>query len=118
MTARIDSERKMLSQTEKSSGLKNPFYLIETSRISLDKTAKSIDSAIRMKIEKSRAELSHLAGKTDVLSPLKVLARGYSITEKEGTAVSSISEIDTGDDLVIRFSDGKVSCTVNKKEVI
>ena len=118
MTARIDSERKMISQTEKSSGLKNPFYLIETSRISLDKTAKSIDSAIRMKIEKSRAELSRLAGKTDVLSPLKVLARGYSITEKEGTAVSSINEIDTGDDLVIRFSDGKVSCTVNKKEVI
>lgn len=117
MRERIEKERRMLLQTEKASGLKNPLHLIETGRMSLDGMSQKIDSAMRMKLTKSRAELSRLAGKADALSPLKVLSRGYSITEKENRAVMSVKEINGGDEIFVRFADGKASCTVKDTEV-
>lgn len=116
MRVKIDSERKTLIQTEKSAGLKNPLHIIETGRMSLDKMAQRIDSVMRMKMTKSRAELSRLAGKADALSPLKVLGRGYAIAEKDNKAVTSIKEIRDGDDIFIRFADGKAGCTVKNTE--
>ena len=44
------------------------------------------------------------------LSPLKTLARGYSITEKEGKIVHKVSELKQGDRLTLRFEDGKSRC--------
>lgn len=112
--SKTETERKMLLQTEKSAGLKNPLHLIDTGRINLDKTSSRIDSVMKMKITGNRAELSRLAGKADAMSPLKVLSRGYAIAEKENKAVASISEIKDGDSLIVRFADGEAGCTVTE----
>ncbi len=112
VTASVEKQRKIIVQTEKSAGLKNPLHLIETGRLNLDKLSKKADSAMRMKLSEKKAELSRLSGKADALSPLKVLSRGYSITEKDGTAVSGIKEISQNDMISVRFSDGRAKCTV------
>ncbi|GAA5095152.1 exodeoxyribonuclease VII large subunit [Wohlfahrtiimonas larvae] len=52
----------------------------------------------------------------DSLSPLKVLARGYSVTQKndEGTlyAINSVESLTVGDQLVTRLSDGVVRSAI------
>ncbi len=112
----IKSQRAMLEQTVKSAGLRNPLYIIETNRLTLDKLSGMIDNAISMKMAKCRADIARLSGKADALSPLKVLSRGYSIAEKDGNAVASVNELSDGDNIFIRFADGKASCTVNGTE--
>lgn len=53
------------------------------------------------------------AATLDALSPLKVLGRGYTIAENaEGTPVSSVSQVKTGDTLALELSDGSLGCTV------
>jgi len=54
-----------------------------------------------------------LTAKLDAMSPLKVLTRGYSITQSEdGTAVRSVKEIEKGQAVHILVQDGRIDATV------
>ncbi|MBQ2500342.1 MAG: exodeoxyribonuclease VII large subunit, partial [Clostridia bacterium] len=45
-------------------------------------------------------------------SPLKVLSRGFSITEGPGGVVKSVSDVSAGDRLTIKLSDGAIGAEV------
>ena len=64
-------------------------------------------------------QLASLCAKLDGLSPLKVLARGYSIAENvQGKAITEITQIRQGEQLRTRLSDGIIFSTVIKTEKI
>ena len=52
----------------------------------------------------------------EALSPLAVLARGYAAIGKGDATVQSVNEVDCGDVLRIRFSDGSVYAAVERKD--
>lgn len=58
------------------------------------------------------SELSSAAERLDMLSPLKVLSRGYAHVAAEGGTVSSVSDIKIGDSLKLSFGDGTAECEV------
>jgi exodeoxyribonuclease VII large subunit len=69
-----------------------------------------LERALRVRLEKRRSGVEHLAGKLDALSPLKVLERGYSIVREaneKGRVIKSAQEIQSGQELQIRFHDGE-----------
>ena len=68
-------------------------------------------------IKNKSNELRLISGKIDALSPLAVLSRGYSITEKEGNVVFGIKQVSVGDQVSIRFKDGVANATVNSKKL-
>jgi len=74
--------------------------------------------ALEYKIENSALELGNLAGKLDALSPLKVLDRGYSITQKlpEMKAIKDVKQLSTNDKVQIKFLKGSARCTVEQTE--
>ena len=57
--------------------------------------------------EKNKNRYIELVSKLDTLSPLKTLLRGYSIIEKDGKVIKSVSELEVEDDISIRLHDGK-----------
>ena len=61
-------------------------------------------------------QLKGVVGKIESLNPLAVLTRGYSVSLKEGKTVKSIHEIAIGEEMEVRFADGKIQTTVTKKE--
>ncbi len=65
--------------------------------------------AMRTTLKFGRQRLEGLVQKLDLLSPLQVLGRGYSITQDAtGVVVRSASEVKAGSLLVTRFKDGTV----------
>lgn len=63
--------------------------------------------------ERKRLETS--AARLDAMSPLKVLSRGYSITEKNrGAAIVSASSLHPGDHITIRFHRGSADARVEQ----
>jgi exodeoxyribonuclease 7 large subunit len=49
----------------------------------------------------------------DGLSPLKVLARGYSIAEDvKGHAIVSVKQVKTGDTIKTKVADGEITSRV------
>ena len=61
-------------------------------------------------------QLKGLVGKIETLNPLAVLTRGYSVALKEGKTVKSIDDVTIGEQLEVRFADGKVTTSILKKE--
>lgn len=63
--------------------------------------------------ERKRLETS--AARLDAMSPLKVLSRGYSITENNrGAAIVSASSLHPGDHITIRFHRGSADARVEQ----
>lgn len=96
-----------------SSVFKDPFRKVNDNYQVIDNFVKRLDSAIKIKQEKEKNRYIELVSKLDALSPLKTLSRGYSLTEKEGKIIKSKDELEKGDIIDIRFSDGNKKATVN-----
>ncbi len=106
----IQCERLRLEQLMKSPSMRHPLDKVNQKKLDLENYKRSIAEAVRRKVEKEKSTLSVLCGKLDVLSPLTVLARGYSITMKEGNIIKSVKQVHNGDELDIVFTDGKIRC--------
>ncbi|MEG1564385.1 MAG: exodeoxyribonuclease VII large subunit [Bacteroides sp.] len=64
-------------------------------------------------LSRQRHRLALLQQQVNDASPEKLLRRGYSITLKDGKAVTDASRLQEGDELIIRFYKGEVLSIVN-----
>ena len=64
----------------------------------------------------NQGEISVRAAVLESLSPLKVLARGYSIALVDGKTVVSSKQLKIGDDIDISFCDGSAKAAVTAIE--
>lgn len=74
---------------------------------------KSNNSTISM-LSAYRQRLASAAAKSDALSPLSVISRGYSLAEHNGRALRSVNDINVDDSFVLTLSDGRLEGTVKK----
>ena len=91
---------------------KDPLQKVNENYMLIDRYVKSIQNSIIAKYKDIKLEAIKLYSKLDALSPLKTLARGYSIAEKDGKIVHKASELKKGDKLTLRFEDGKINTEV------
>lgn len=75
----------------------------------LDNTSNRFNTLLASKEKLLVAQISRL----DALSPTKTLLRGYAAVEKDGKAITSVSKINIGDKISVRFSDGSTECLVD-----
>jgi exodeoxyribonuclease VII large subunit len=69
-------------------------------------------------IERIAASIAVSASRIETLSPLAVLARGYSATfAADGrTVVNRVEQVSPGDRIVVRVTDGRIGCVVDEVE--
>ncbi|OOF68258.1 exodeoxyribonuclease VII large subunit [Rodentibacter caecimuris] len=96
---------------------KNPLpYHIQYRYQYIERLKARLDFSINQSSSTSKHRFVNLCGKLDGLSPLKVLARGYSIAEnRQGQVLTSVRQVKIGDELKTTFSDGKVISQVIQK---
>ena len=91
---------------------KEPLQKINERAILLDTLVKSLTNSTRLKINDCKKEFIEVATKIDSLSPMKTMARGYSIVEKDGKIVKKVNDVQKDDELSIRLSDGQITTKV------
>ncbi|WP_435890053.1 exodeoxyribonuclease VII large subunit [Collinsella tanakaei] len=64
-----------------------------------------------------QADVARAAASLDALSPLKVLARGYSIAYGADGVATSAARFEPGDTMRVRFADGSVTAQVERTEL-
>ncbi|MBP5496904.1 MAG: exodeoxyribonuclease VII large subunit [Bacteroidales bacterium] len=79
----------------------------------LDRLREQLPKGTAAMLQKRARECDNIDGKLRLLSPENVLRRGYSITLKEGRAVTDAKSLQPGDRLVTRFYEGEITSTVN-----
>jgi exodeoxyribonuclease VII large subunit len=97
---------------------RQPYNRIYQERMRLDVLSKYMYKAAAAKTVGMRAGLSAAAGKLQALSPLNIIARGYSVVQsvKDGKLVKSAEEVSAGDRLEVMLCDGRLLCTVDNIE--
>ena len=94
---------------------KEPLQKINEKAITLDMLVKSIQSNTNNKIIKAKSEFAKLISKLDALSPLKTLARGYLIAEKNNKLITKTSDVEINDILDLKLCDGNLKAKVIEK---
>ena len=92
--------------------LTNPVSIIDNCEDYLNSLSELINENINLKIENFSNKFSILCSSLDNLSPLKVLARGYSLVKKKGNVVSSVEDITNDDEIEINFSNGSAKAQI------
>ncbi|MCT8545423.1 exodeoxyribonuclease VII large subunit [Glaesserella parasuis] len=89
---------------------RNPLpYRISAQIQHLHKLEQRLSYAIEKNISQRRLQFQTLCTQLDGLSPLSILARGYSVTQnQQGKALISTQDISIGETIVTRLAQGKV----------
>lgn len=67
------------------------------------------------KVRENKVQLENLERNLNILDPINILKRGFSITYHNGKSVKDIAEIDVGDTIETKVYKGKIISTVNSK---
>jgi exodeoxyribonuclease VII large subunit len=108
----LDAERNKLSVIEKSSALKNPLIKINDNKKDILYLNEKLVNLTSAALEANRSKLKGLCGKLDALSPLGVIARGYSVTKNKDKIVKSVKDVKLDDEITVNLSDGMLSARV------
>ena len=113
----IKSAKKHLDVLSQSPALRSPDGYLQQREKNLELLKNRMISAQNQNITRKNQQYIAAVSKLDAMSPLKVLSRGYAMTQNQsGEVVRSVKQIEIGERVVISLSDGKLSATVMNKE--
>ncbi len=116
MTRQLEAGRAALERARRCRVLQEPMGYVDDKRVLLDYQRERLAHGLRGALSRERERFARSAAALDALSPLKVLGRGYGIPRRtDGGVIRSVKEVDTGDRLELRLSDGSLTCTVLDK---
>ena len=115
-TAAVRQEARDLVQRLKPGHI---FRGIEIARQECVSISARLGSAMSHGLNNNRIIVEHLAAHLDGLSPLAVLARGYSITLKPDTGhvISDAATVQPGEDVDVQLHRGRLTCTVTDRKL-
>lgn len=114
---RLERFRLQLSAIEARAVIQRPMTLVDQRRMDCDVMADRATTAIRLMTERRQRELAAVAASLQALSPLHVLSRGYSLTQKpDGTLLRSSNEIAVGESIKTQLASGTLHSTVTSLE--
>ncbi|AET66716.1 exodeoxyribonuclease VII, large subunit [Desulfosporosinus orientis DSM 765] len=118
MSDLIDWKRQYLEGFANRGPLKDPFWRIDQSRQRLDSLQTRLQEGMTRFVIDKNGILNLLAAKLDLLSPLTILGRGYSLTYLEdGTLLRSANNTEVGEQVRVRLGEGSLRCQVLEKGI-
>lgn len=111
---KINIEKLRLDSFKNSYILKNPLIIYENKKQKLDIINEKINNIINLKIENNKNSLINLIDKLELVNPLNILKRGFSLTTKDDKIIKSVKNVDKSDTLDIRLNDGIIKAKVEE----
>ncbi len=78
----------------------------------VDELSEALEGGVRDAVEDGRNAVEEQARLLESVSPLRVLSRGYSVVESQDDVVETVEQVEVGDGLTVRLSDGDVEARV------
>ena len=109
----LENRRLLLKMYSEKQVMRDPVSKINEKGIYLDHLTKMFENATNAVLARKQQEIGVIASRLDGLSPLGTLNRGYSVVKNsEGEVVKSVKQVNTGDVMTVRVSDGEISTIV------
>ena len=116
MRAALDDRSARLEGLREQLRLLHPLTYIKERLVRVQEWLRHLTQGARFTLESCERRLQGLAGRLEALSPLAVLARGYSITMAgpERHVVTAAASLRAGDELETLLARGRVLSTVTR----
>lgn len=116
LQSKFDHARLQLESLANARVLRRPEEQIQLLSRRLDEFDDRARRAVATRLGTSRQSLAQSARQLDTLSPLGVLGRGYSITQRADNdqVVRSTGDVQAGDSMVTRLAQGKIISKVEE----
>ena len=113
---KLDMLSARLSELASRPVLKSPLAVIDQRREVLDHSEHRLSAAEGVILAREKRELVRLTAAMEAMSPLKVLARGYSVTtDQKGQVIRDASAVSEGDSVHIKMERGALDCRVEHR---
>jgi len=118
LRSRTAAARSRLDAVAGHRVFRRPLDRVRQSERRLDELASRADRAVRGCLRASRRHADSLAARLDALSPLAVLGRGYSLTQRatDGRVIRDAAELAPGEPIRTRFARGSAVSRVEEIE--
>ena len=139
ITSKINHLRDILNKVKKSRVLENPLASFEIKEQKLDDLINRLNTNIQNKLESSKVRLANilskrivknpddllipkknslelLINKLELLNPLSVIKKGYSVIESDSKIIKSVKDVKKNDNLKIKVIDGIINANVEGVE--
>lgn len=81
---------------------------------------KTVQNQLKLSLkilwDKHHQKLEKYKHSIELLDPVNVLERGYTITQKQGKIIKSVKQIDIEDEIETHFKDGKINSRIVSKK--
>ncbi|EOS7734979.1 exodeoxyribonuclease VII large subunit [Enterococcus hirae] len=105
-TVRLNHQLAQVAPTYRVKSAKQETYYLEK------RLAEKMEQYMQSQQQRFQQAIQSL----DLLSPLKIMGRGYNYTTIEGRVVKSVTEMKPEDTITIHYQDGQVNATVQEVE--
>ena len=113
---RLDMAQSRLEELARRPCFRRPLERIRQEEERLDDWNERLQRALQRRLEQLREQLKSQAARLESLSPLNVLARGYSLTRKEDETVllHDAGQLQRGERIVTRLQRGEIISRVEE----
>lgn len=94
----------------------NPILVVKRYLAMIPQFLRRLERQMSVLTEWRRKQIESAMAQLNSLSPLAILGRGYSILTKvqDGSILRRAPEVQAGEDLIARLSEGQLKCTVKR----
>jgi exodeoxyribonuclease VII large subunit len=111
---RLSAARARLDAVSADRAFRRPRARIEDLAMQVDELEVRANRALRQRMLLARSQVQQQSARLESLSPLGVLSRGYSLTQRaaDGRIVRDAAELKPGDEILTRFGKGSATSRV------
>ncbi len=91
---------------------KDPIKDINDKYLLLDSYTKNLENIMKNRFKDIKSSYVEKVTKLDTLNPLKTLIRGYCLAECDGKIIKSVNDVNNGDIIELKFSDGNKNAKI------
>ncbi|MGN1088988.1 MAG: exodeoxyribonuclease VII large subunit [Huintestinicola sp.] len=110
--AYIARRRRELHEIENRLNGFYPAAKLAQSRERVSSLEARLSEAMKVFLAKKDSEIAKRAARLDELSPLKIMARGYSLVYKGEQLIKTADSLRSGDEITVRFADGSAEAVI------
>ena len=137
----VNYQKLYLDSIKNSYAIKNPLIMYENKKQKLDILLDKLNKTLVKKYDNVKykldiiknnyilnnpnllykekvIKLDNLIEKLELVNPLGVLKRGYTLTYKDNKIISSIEDVKKGDNLTLKLHNGEINTTVTDVEMV
>ena len=110
----LNDYKNRLNSIKASYVLKNPLATYEVKKEKLNNLQELLNKEISNVISLNKHKYEIMINKLELLSPLNILGKGYSLVTMDGKTIKSSKEVKNNDILNIRMSEGQIKAEVKE----